>query len=134
MTYCSSSALVLAPPIQSFASASRYGCGMRAVFSAMWRSLASAVIALASPRRGARSTSRAVSRTGIQLSRGVPELMVSNPVIVRLRASKWARNEPVKKLEGEPASRLPLMEPDGPRRFDLDAGGPLYGVPGLFGR
>src|SRR5215813_9146200 len=41
---------------------------MRAVFSAMRRSLAIAAIALASSSRGARRTSRFVSRTAIQLS------------------------------------------------------------------
>src|SRR5215471_17833761 len=54
---------------------------MRAVFSAMWRSLASATIPLASPRRGARRISRAVSRTGIQASRKVSEGTCSRPVM-----------------------------------------------------
>src|SRR5712671_6530422 len=34
--------------------------------------------------------------------------------------------------EGEPASRLPLLEPDGPRRFGLNAGGTHYVSSGLL--
>ena len=55
--------------MKSSASAILYGCGMRAVFSAMRRSLASAATVLASSRRGARRASRLVSRTGILASR-----------------------------------------------------------------
>src|SRR6266542_3186835 len=44
---------------------------MRAVFSAMRRSFASIAILSASSRRGARSTSRSVSRTGILASRSL---------------------------------------------------------------
>src|ERR1700693_5544032 len=102
---------------------------MRAVFSAIWRSLASAVIALASPRRGARRIRRAVPRTGIQLSRKVSEGTGSRPVIAGSLRFEKGESTHFKKLEGEPASRLPLLEPDGPRRFGLNAGGPHYGVP-----
>src|SRR3954464_11602457 len=72
---------------------------MRAVFSATRRSFASAAIALASSRRGARRTSRWVSRTGSNLSRSAGGGSVSRQVIAGLL---------VKRTEGEPASRLPL--------------------------
>src|SRR5258708_3017459 len=84
--------------IQFSASDIRYGCGMRAVLSAIRRSLASAATALASTRRGARKTSRFVSRTAIQLS-------------ARGGGGKVSRHDiagSFQKPEGEPATRLPL--------------------------
>src|SRR5712691_8194179 len=56
---------------------------MRAVFSAMRRSFASAATALASSRRGARSTSRSVSRTGILASRKTSAGICSSNVMAR---------------------------------------------------
>src|SRR5712671_4151931 len=78
---------------------------MRAVFSAMRRSLTSAATRFASSKRGVRSTSRAVSRTAIPPTR---------------RVSIWGRSSNVmvgssglEKQEGKPARRLPLLEPLG---------------------
>src|SRR5215467_15043785 len=104
---------------------------MRAVFSAMWRSLASATIPLASPRRGARRISRAVSRTGIQASRKVSEGTCSRPVMTG--SMGFDRLRRFKSTEGEPASRLPfwnLMVP--PVR--LGCRRTTYVSPGLLGR
>src|SRR4051812_29069083 len=101
---------------------------MRAVFSATRRSFASAAIALASSRCGARRTSRWVSRTASNLSRSVGWGSVSRQVIAGLL---------VKSTEGEPASRLPLG-PWNPFQViqvsagALGAGGPW--VHRLFGR
>src|ERR1043166_7364755 len=107
------------------ASAREYGCGMRAVFSAMRRSFASCATALAPSRRGARNTSRSVSRTGIQLSRKVSAALWSNRVMARA---------PSKASRGSRLSRLPLKEPVRFRRFDWDAGGPRIGSAVLLGR
>src|SRR5258707_3221659 len=67
---------------------------MRAVFSAMRRSFARAVIAFASSRHGARSTSRVVSRTGILASRTISGDTCSSSVMARapLKAMKGSRH------------------------------------------
>src|SRR5215471_469906 len=78
---------------------------MRAVFSAMRRSFASIAICSMSSRRGARSTSRSVSRTGILASRRVSAGMGSSSVMTRAPL--------VQKRRGEPASRLPSWNPIG---------------------
>src|SRR5712691_2112834 len=107
------------------ASASPYGCGTRAVFSAMRRSLASVATALASSRRGARSTSRSVSRRGIQRSRKVCAGICSTRVMARApsQATRGSRH-PVSPSHG---TRL------GPP-VRLDAGGPLLVCRLLLGR
>src|SRR2546423_7633812 len=71
---------------------------MRAVFSAMRRSFASAAMAFASSSCGARKTSRCVSRTANNLSRSGAGVKVSRQVMTGL----------LSKHRGEPASRLPL--------------------------
>src|SRR5262245_25769618 len=78
---------------------------MRAVFSAMRRSFASIAICSMSSRRGARSTSRSVLRTGILASRRVSAGMGSSSVMTRAPL--------VHKRRGEPASRLPSWNPIG---------------------
>src|SRR5437763_14830526 len=98
MRYVSPSISVAEPTIQPSASDSRYGCGMRAVFSAMRRSFASAAMAFASSSCGARKTSRCVSRTANNLSRSGAGVKVSRQVMTGL----------LSKHRGEPASRLPL--------------------------
>src|SRR5262245_33666660 len=108
--------------MKSSASEVRYGCGMRVVFSAMRRSFASTATALASPSRGARRTSRAVSRTGILLSRNDSEGISSN---VMARA-------PLKSLRGRRYPSPPLRARLGPP-VRTDTGGP-YGSTVLLGR
>src|SRR5918911_2097349 len=61
---------------------------MRAVFSAMRRSFASIAIAFASSKRGARSTSRSVSRTGILASRRLSAALGSSTVMARAPLAK----------------------------------------------
>src|ERR1051326_3696759 len=108
---------------------------MRAVFSAIWRSLASAAITLASPRRGARRMSRAVSRTGIQLSRNVSDGTCSRPVMAGSLGPKL-QSDALRKALRE--SRHPVSPSwnllEGPRRFGLNAGGPPMVSSGLLGR
>src|SRR5437588_12914942 len=71
---------------------------MRAGFSAIRLSFASAATAFASTSCGARKTSRCVSRTAIHLSASKVGGSVSRHVMTGLLSS----------TEGEPASRLPL--------------------------
>src|SRR5215831_10396922 len=107
---------------------------MRAVFSAIWRSLASAAITLASPRRGARRISRAVSRTGIQLSRKVSDGTCSSPVM----AGSLASNVAVKALRKAPRGSRHPVSPSWnlkvPAGSDWNAGGTSYVSSGLLGR
>src|SRR5712671_7172592 len=77
---------------------------MRAVFSAMRRSLTRAVTRFASSRRSVRNTSRAVSRTAI------PPTWVS---IWGRSSTVMAGSSGLEKQEGKPARRLPLSEPPG---------------------
>src|SRR5262252_6549865 len=81
---------------------------MRSVFSAIRRSLASAAMALASSKHGARRMSRSVARAGIFLSRKLSGALRSSNVIAR----------GPRKRRGEPASRLPSWYPVWVRRFD----------------
>src|SRR2546423_5338730 len=73
---------------------------MRAVFSAMRRSFASMAIFSASSRRGARSTSRSVSRTGILASRRLSAAIGSSSVMARapLLKSEEGSRHPVSPL------------------------------------
>src|SRR4051812_30992336 len=99
---------------------------MRAVFSAMWRSWPSAAPVLASPRGGARRTSRSVARTGILPSRKVSDGMWSRPVMAGSLGL-------VKKRRGEPASRLPSWNPKVPP-VRLERRRTSYVSSGLLGR
>src|ERR1700730_8797393 len=102
---------------------------MRAVFSAMRRSLMRLVMALASSGRGARSTSRSVCRTAMLPSRTDAWGLVSSDVITRAPGCDC---ESRKSEKGSRQSGLPLMEPTWVRRFDwipadLDMVGRLFG-------
>src|SRR6185312_5945147 len=116
-----SPAVLFAPEMKPSASAVRYGCGMRAVFSAMRRSLASAATVLASSRRGARRASRLVSRTGILASRKLSQGISSSRVMAlglqfRDRAGLPGRRK-AKRGSRSPVS--PSRSFQEPRRFDL---------------
>src|SRR5947208_2128479 len=74
---------------------------MRAVFSAMRRSLASIAMFSASSGRGARRTSRSVSRTGILASRRLSAAIGSSSVMARaplLQKSEEGSRHPVSSL------------------------------------
>src|SRR5215469_3018537 len=51
-----------------------------------------------------------------------------------MASSRLAKAGLAKSIEGEPASRLPLLEPVWSRRFDWNAGKTTYVSPGLLGR
>src|ERR1700688_3211847 len=87
---------------------------MRAVFSAMRRSLASIAILCASSRRGARNTSRSVSRTGILASRRLSAAIGSKSVM--------ARAPLLQKAKRGAGIRLPSWNPIG-SAGSMDAGG-----------
>src|SRR5215468_10194326 len=95
---------------------------MRAVFSAMRRSLARLAIALASARHKARRRNRVVSSVG-----GLPASRVS----AGRRSSNVIARAPSKLMRGA-GIPSPLMEPVGPAG-STDAGGP-YEVHRLLGR
>ena len=84
---------------------------MRAVFSAMRRSLASTATVLASSRRGARK----VKPLGLEDGHTA---LAFRLLSVTLRRVSWHGLLVSKCEEGEPVTRLPLSEPYEPRRFD----------------
>src|SRR6266699_2369568 len=89
---------------------------MRAVFSAMRRSLMRAVMGLASSRRSARSTSRSVLRTGVLPSRNASRGQGSSKLMAR--APRRGCGPTAKALRGSRHPVSPSMEPLWVRRFD----------------
>src|SRR3974390_1514905 len=102
-------AVLFAPAMKLSASVGRYGCGMRAVFSAMRRSLASAATVFASSKSGARRASRLVSRTGILPSLKVSLGIASSRVMAQAPVNRRGRRR--KGRGGGRSPRPPLREP-----------------------
>src|SRR6202521_5487859 len=103
---------------------------MRAVFSAMRRSLMRLTIALASPARGARRSNRSVARTAVLAWREDSRGSNSSDVMTRAPGLRSRSRRKSEKGSRHPVS--PCMEPLWVRRFDwipadLDMVGRLFG-------
>src|SRR6267154_3342628 len=102
--------------MSSRAYASLEGCGIRAVFSAIRRSLASSAMSAVSLGCGARNTSRDVlmvavaALLSVDLAGPISSVMTRVPVPEAKRSgSQTLRERNAKKQRGEPANRLPLL-------------------------